>query len=88
MNLIELATDPGGGNKLWVLLALMLAITLFAGCGSLPTRPPENPSASLAENTDAELVIFRNCGHFFDDHLNDLRTAVCEWTSASLDGAN
>jgi len=43
---------------------------------------------SLAENTDAELVIFRNCGHFFDDHLNDLRTAVCEWTSASLDGAN
>jgi uncharacterized protein len=34
----------------------------------------------VAENTDAELVYFENCGHFFDDHLNELRETVKNWT--------
>lgn len=29
----------------------------------------------------AEVVIFENCGHFFDEHLNELRRVVCEWVS-------
>lgn len=33
----------------------------------------------VAENTEAELVWFKNCGHFFDHHLNDLRAAVRDW---------
>ena len=34
----------------------------------------------VAKNTDAELVSFKNCGHFFDEHLNELREAVRDWT--------
>lgn len=34
----------------------------------------------VAENTDAELVFFENCGHFFDAHLNELRETVKNWT--------
>jgi len=30
----------------------------------------------VAENTEAKLVWFKDCGHFFDHHLNDLRAAV------------
>jgi hypothetical protein len=33
----------------------------------------------VAENTDATLVHFANCGHFFDRHLNELREAVKNW---------
>ena len=36
--------------------------------------------AKVAAATDTELVMFENCGHFFDDHLNELREAVREWT--------
>lgn len=36
--------------------------------------------ARVAENTDAELVYFENCGHFFDNHLNELRETVKNWT--------
>jgi alpha/beta superfamily hydrolase len=32
----------------------------------------------------AEVVIFENCGHFFDEHLNDLRAAVSEWVSKQV----
>jgi len=35
--------------------------------------------AQVAENTETELVWFKNCGHFFDHHLNDLRAAVRDW---------
>lgn len=31
-------------------------------------------------NTDAELVAFHDCGHFFDEDLDGLRAAVKEWT--------
>lgn len=27
----------------------------------------------------AEVVIFENCGHFFDEHLNELRETVSRW---------
>lgn len=40
--------------------------------------------AKVAENTDAELVSFENCGHFFDDHLNELREAVKNWTEKQM----
>ena len=34
----------------------------------------------VSKNTDAELVVFENCGHFFDDHLSELRDVVKDWT--------
>lgn len=34
----------------------------------------------VAKNTDAQLVVIKNSGHFFDDHLNKLREAVRDWT--------
>jgi alpha/beta superfamily hydrolase len=34
----------------------------------------------VAENTDTKLVVFENCGHFFDKHLNELKDAVRDWT--------
>lgn len=33
---------------------------------------------------DKELVIFENCGHFFDDHLNELRETIKNWTSKQI----
>ncbi len=41
----------------------------------------------LSETTDVEVVIFENCGHFFDEHLDELRETVREWTSRHLSGA-
>ena len=38
----------------------------------------------VAKHTDAQLVVFQNCGHFFDEHLNDLRDAIRDWTSRHL----
>ncbi len=29
---------------------------------------------------EKELIVFENCGHFFDDHLNELKAAVRDWT--------
>lgn len=40
----------------------------------------ESLVTKVAAVTDTELVMFENCGHFFDDHLNELREAVREWT--------
>lgn len=34
----------------------------------------------VAVKTETKLVIFENCGHFFDEHLNDLRDAIKNWT--------
>lgn len=34
----------------------------------------------VAKNTDAELVVFENCGHFFDEHLDELRSVISNWT--------
>ena len=38
----------------------------------------------VAENTDAQLVVFENCGHFFDEHLNELRDVIKDWTVKQL----
>ena len=39
----------------------------------------------VARNTDAELISFENCGHFFDHHLNELREAVKNWTLKKIE---
>jgi alpha/beta superfamily hydrolase len=38
----------------------------------------------VAKNTDAELVIVKDSGHFFDEHLNDVRETVKNWTLKHL----
>ncbi len=35
--------------------------------------------ALVAENADTKLVVFKNCGHFFDKHLNQLKDAIHDW---------
>lgn len=35
--------------------------------------------ARIADSTDTKTVIFQNCGHFFDDHLSQLRIAIHNW---------
>jgi alpha/beta superfamily hydrolase len=44
--------------------------------------------AGLRSITDqiphAEVVIFENCGHFFDEHLNVLRDTVSAWVRAQI----
>ncbi|MCY7346461.1 MAG: dienelactone hydrolase family protein [Pyrinomonadaceae bacterium] len=32
------------------------------------------------ESPDKQLIVFENCGHFFDEHLNELKSAVRDWT--------
>lgn len=43
---------------------------------------------SLRSVTDripqAEVVIFENCGHFFDEHLSELRETIRDWTERNL----
>ena len=34
----------------------------------------------IARHADAELKVFENCGHFFDEHLNELRNEIRDWT--------
>jgi alpha/beta superfamily hydrolase len=42
----------------------------------------------ISENTEAELVVFENCGHFFDEHLDRLRETVKNWTLRKLTSRN
>ncbi len=43
---------------------------------------------SLRSVTDhiphAEVVIFENCGHFFDEHLNELRRVITDWVKKDI----
>jgi uncharacterized protein len=39
----------------------------------------------VAENTEAELVAFQDCGHFFDDDLDALREAIASWVKKKID---
>ena len=41
--------------------------------------------AQVAENTETETVIFENCGHFFDEHLNELRATIKNWTIKQIE---
>jgi uncharacterized protein len=38
----------------------------------------------VSETADTELVVFENCGHFFDEHLNELRDAVRSWVERKI----
>ena len=40
----------------------------------------ENVRKLVDQIPTAELVVFENCGHFFDDHLSELRDAIKDWT--------
>jgi alpha/beta superfamily hydrolase len=33
---------------------------------------------------EKQLVVFENCGHFFDKHLNELKDAVRDWTNKEI----
>ena len=37
-----------------------------------------------ANNPDTEVAIFKNCGHFFDDHLAELRETIRAWTARHM----
>ena len=44
---------------------------------------------TLPPEAEAKLVVFENCGHFFDDKLDELKKAVTEWTREQINrGAN
>ena len=36
--------------------------------------------AKVSAVTDTSVKIFENCGHFFDEHLTQLRTTINDWT--------
>jgi alpha/beta superfamily hydrolase len=38
----------------------------------------------VSKVTDAELVVFKSCGHFFDEHLNELRDTIKDWVSKQI----
>ncbi|PYT01546.1 MAG: alpha/beta hydrolase [Acidobacteria bacterium] len=40
----------------------------------------ENVRKLVNQIATAELVVFENCGHFFDDHLSELRETIKDWT--------
>lgn len=35
--------------------------------------------AEVSTHTDTKLVVFPNCGHFFDNHLTQLKDAIHDW---------
>lgn len=39
----------------------------------------------VASKTDAELALIRGSGHFFDDHLDEVREIVRDWVTRRLD---
>lgn len=39
----------------------------------------------VAKVTDTELVTFSACGHFFDEHLDQLRAAIKDWVIKKID---
>ncbi len=38
----------------------------------------------VSKTAQTELVIFQNCGHFFDEHLDELRRSVRDWVRRQL----
>jgi alpha/beta superfamily hydrolase len=40
--------------------------------------------ASLPDEAEAKLEIFPNCGHFFDDKLDELKRIITEWMNVQL----
>lgn len=37
-------------------------------------------AAEIEKTADTTVIEYTQCGHFFDDYLDELRDAVCEWT--------
>jgi uncharacterized protein len=46
----------------------------------------ENVRKLVEQIPSAELVVFENCGHFFDEHLNELRVTISNWLNKQLSG--
>jgi alpha/beta superfamily hydrolase len=44
----------------------------------------EKLAADLEQHTQVRLVIIPGAGHFFDDHLDELKRAVTEWITGQL----
>jgi alpha/beta superfamily hydrolase len=38
----------------------------------------------VSRNAPTKLVVFENCGHFFDNHLNELRDTIRIWTQEQI----
>ena len=41
----------------------------------------------VSQVPNSELIVFENCGHFFDEHLNELRDAVHNWTQRMIENS-
>lgn len=41
----------------------------------------------VSKTADTNLVVFENSGHFFDEHLNELRDAVRDWAERQISGS-
>lgn len=39
---------------------------------------------SLTKTDDKEIVIFKNCGHFFDKHLEELKNSIRDWSNKKI----
>lgn len=39
----------------------------------------------VSKNTETGLTVFPNCGHFFDEHLDELRETIRDWTKRQID---
>lgn len=48
-----------------------------------PIAPAQKLYDSLT--CEKEMIIFENCGHFFDKHLNELKEAVRDWTTKQME---
>ena len=46
----------------------------------------ENVKKLVNQIPSAELVVFENCGHFFDEHLNELRETISNWLDGQVSG--
>lgn len=40
----------------------------------------ESLFSGVSPSVDKKMIVFENCGHFFDDHLDELKNAVRDWT--------
>ncbi len=38
----------------------------------------------VSKTAETELIVFDDCGHFFDEHLNELRDAIKTWTNKAI----
>ena len=38
----------------------------------------------VSKTAETELVVFENCGHFFDEHLKELRDAIRSWVEQKI----